>query len=125
MKAYIREKKIVLRGLRDKARTVVTVRTKLGAVFRFTVRVQKGKIKPCRITVPKKTLALRTGESIRAGVKVYPVTCTIKPQYISSNKKVVVIDSSMGIITAKKTGKTVITVICADIKKTFQVKVIP
>ncbi|MDO4522361.1 MAG: Ig-like domain-containing protein [Eubacteriales bacterium] len=80
------------------------------------VKVQKTTVKTEKITGLKKKMTLKAGKHKRLS----PITSQEKVTYASSNKNVATVNNK-GVITAKKAGKTTITVHSG--KKTFKIKV--
>ena len=97
----------------------IMVWTDYGAFASVRVTVQKKKVAAKKITVVK-SVTLKKGEKYSLKASVTPVTTTDKIKYKSSRKKIASV-SGKGVITAKKKGKTVITVTCG--KKKVRVKV--
>ena len=58
----------------------------------------------------KSSLSMKKGTTATAKVKLSPDGCTDTVRFSSSNKKVVVVNSSTGKLRAKAKGKAVITV---------------
>jgi uncharacterized protein YjdB len=90
---------------------------------KVTCKVTVTGIKNTKLTGIKSSLTLKKGKSTTLKPKRYPSNSTDTITYSSSNKKVATV-SSTGKITAKKAGKTVITVKCgsAVVKCTVKVK---
>ncbi len=100
--------------------TIIKVTTKKGATAACTIKVQKGKVKTKKVVVTnvtKNKLTLKKGKSFKLAAERQPLTATDKISYSSSKKSVAAVNKS-GKITAKKKGKTVITVKSANNKKT-------
>lgn len=71
----------------------------------------------------KSSLSMKKGTTATAKVKLSPGGCTDTVRFSSSNKKVVVVNSSTGKLRAKAKGKAVITV-KTDSGKTAKMKVV-
>ena len=103
-------------------KATITVTTKYGATANITIKVQKKPVKVTKITVDKKNLSLKKGESYQLNVTKKYITSLDKVKYITSNKKVATV-TSKGKIKAKKKGKATITVQCRNKKKKVKVTV--
>ncbi len=98
----------------------IGVWTDYGAFAMAKVSVQKKKVAAKKISVVR-AITLKKGEKYSLNAKVTPITVTDKIKYKSSKKKIATV-SGKGVITAKKKGKTTITVKCG--KKKIRVKVL-
>ena len=90
-------------------KATVTVTLRSGKTASITVKVQKKPAKTTRIAGLTSKVTLKAKEKLTLKPEVLPVTSVQKITYISSNKKVATV-SKKGVITAKKAGKTKITV---------------
>ena len=89
---------------------------KSGAKAKYTVKVQKGKVTTKSLKLNKSKCTLKKGKTLTIKVTRDPITATEKITYSSSNKKVATVDKK-GKITAKKKGKSTITVKTSNGKK--------
>ena len=122
VKASVSGRAVVLKGLKDKKRAVITVTTRLGAVVTFSVKVQKAKVKTKKITVAKK-VTLKAGETLDLGLMlINPVTTGDKVSFKSASKTIAAVNGK-GLITGKKHGKTKITIKSGTKKKVITVTV--
>ena len=121
VRAYVSGNDIVLKGLKENARTIITVSTRLGARICFRVRVLKGRIRTKALKLSARSAVLCKGESIKIGVMVAPVTSSQKVKYISSDKNIVRVKN--GVILAKEEGNARIFVRSGTCKKTIRVTV--
>ena len=119
--ACVSGRHIVLKGLREKARTKITVTTLLGAKTSFYVRVRRGKIKTASLSVSARSITLHRGESAETGALTAPVTSSQKIKYTSSDTKTAGVRN--GLITARNPGTAYITVRSGTKKKIIKVKV--
>lgn len=87
----------------------ITVYMKSGAKASVKVKVQKGAVQTNKLTVSKKSVKLKKKETYTIKTTRSPITTTDKLKFSSSDKKVATVNAS-GKITAKKKGKTTITV---------------
>lgn len=89
-------------------KATITAVTAAGARASFIVVVQKNAVKTSKISVAAKKLTLTKGQKFNLQTVVAPITNQDKLSYKVSKKGIVSV--SKGVITAKKKGKTVITV---------------
>jgi len=102
-------------------KATITVQTSNGKTDVCNVRVSIPKIKS--VTLSKSELSLYPGQTYRLKCTIKPSGANKKVSWKSSNKKVATVNSS-GLITAKKTGTTYITVKAANgTQKRCKVKV--
>lgn len=97
-------------------KSTITVTMKSGAKAKYTVKVQKGKVTTKSLKLNKSKCTLKKGKTLTIKVTRDPITATEKITYSSSNKKVATVDKK-GKITAKKKGKSTITVKTSNGKK--------
>ena len=120
VKVKVKGKKVLLTAGKKAGKAKITVKTKLGATTRFTVKVQKKKVVAKKIVGFKKAVSLKKGKSYKISKVVSPVTVPDKAKYKTSDKKVATV-SKTGVVKAKKKGKATITVTYG--KKTFECRV--
>ena len=94
---------------RKKGTATLTVTLKSGKKATAKIKVQTGTVKTTKIQVSKKTITLKKGKKSRLSVTRQPLTSQQKITYQSANKKVAQVNTK-GVITARKKGKTTITV---------------
>lgn len=94
---------------RKKGTATLTVTLKSGKKVTAKIKVQTGTVKTTKIQVSKKTITLKKGKKSRLSVTRQPLTSQQKITYQSANKKVAQVNTK-GVITARKKGKTTITV---------------
>ena len=99
----------------------VTVTLLSGKTATIKVKVQKGAVKTTKISGLKNT-TLKAKKKLTLAPVIYPITSVQKVTYKSSNKKVATV-SSKGVVTAKKKGKTVITVKSGSKKVSIKITV--
>ena len=99
----------------------VTVTLLSGKTATIKVKVQKGAVKTTKISGLKNT-TLKVKKKLTLVPVIYPITSVQKVTYKSSNKKVATV-SSKGVVTAKKKGKTVITVKSGSKKVSIKITV--
>ena len=99
----------------------VTVTLLSGKTATIKVKVQKGVVKTTKISGLKNT-TLKVKKKLTLVPVIYPITSVQKVTYKSSNKKVATV-SSKGVVTAKKKGKTVITVKSGSKKVSIKITV--
>ncbi len=87
----------------------LTITLKSGLTKTIPVKVQKGTVKTTRIVLQKKKVTLNKGQKYKLSPVLTPITTQEKVKYTSSNKKIATVNGK-GQVTAKKAGKTVITV---------------
>ena len=97
-------------------KATITVTMKSGAKAKYTVKVQKGKVTTKSLKLNKSKCTLKKGKTFTIKVTRNPITATEKITYSSSNKKIATVDKK-GKITAKKKGKSTITVKTSNGKK--------
>lgn len=113
---------VSLKAGKKTGKATVRVTLASGKQLKLTVKVQSGKVRAKKISLAcGRKLTLKKGQTVRIGASVTPITTTDKVKYTSSNKKVAKV-SKGGVITARKRGKTVITVKAGN--KTVKIKVI-
>lgn len=100
----------------------ITVKLASGKTARVKVKVQKTAVKTTKVVLSKKKLTMRKGMKYTLRVARNPVTSIEKITFTSSNKKAAIV-SKGGKITAKKKGKTTITVRCGKAKAVCKVTV--
>ncbi len=125
VQASIQNKKTGVIKLTAKNKTgsaKVTIKLKSGLSKTITVKVQSGKVKTTKITLPKKTITLKKGKTYKLAPTLTPFNSQEKITYTSSNKKIAAVSSS-GKITAKKKGTAKITVKSGSKKAVVTVKV--
>ncbi len=98
---------IKLKAGKKKGKATITVSSKAGAVYTFTVKVQSGKVKAKKLLV--KNLTLKAGEKVNLRDYVSPLTTQDKLSCTSAKKNIASVTKA-GVITAKKNGSAVITV---------------
>lgn len=94
---------------KKKGTAKITVTLASGKKASATVKVQSGTVKTTKVAVNSQKVSLKRGKSFSIKATVSPLTSGQKVSYASSDKKIAVVDRK-GIITAKKKGKTTITV---------------
>lgn len=103
-----------------KAKLTVTLAS--GFKKTIAVKVQKNAVAAGKITGLPKKLTLKKGMKVQLKPAVQPITCVAKVRYKSSNGKAVKV-SGKGYVTAKKKGKSTITVQCGRKKAKIKVTV--
>lgn len=94
-------------------KATITVTSRNGKTDKVDVTVTKDAIKMKKIVLPSKK-SLYLGDSITLEPEITPVNTTNqKLKWSSSNEEVATV-SSKGVVTAKKAGKTTITVVAQD-----------
>lgn len=101
---------------------VITITLASGVSAEVTVTVQKKAVATSKITNVEKSLKLNIGDKKTLQPVISPITTTDKVRYTSSNKKVATVTKG-GVILAKKSGKTNITVKAGKKKVTVKVTV--
>lgn len=91
-----------------------------GKTARVKVKVQKSAVKTTKLVLSKKNLTLKKGAKYILKASRNPITSVEKIKFTSSNKKAATVTGS-GKITAKKKGKTTITVRCGKAKASCKV----
>ena len=94
---------------KKKGNTTITATLASGRVLTATVKVQTGNVKTTGITVNTRNVTLSQNQSFQLTFVVAPFTSKDKLSYKTANKKIATV-SGNGKITAKKAGKTTITV---------------
>ena len=122
VKASISGNKVVLRGMKANKKATITVKTAIGAVITFSVKVQKKVVKTKKITAPKK-IKVKIGEKVDLGAIITPVTTLDKLSFTSSGKKIASVGKKNGLITGKKPGTVKITIRSGNKKKVVSVTV--
>ena len=105
---------------RKTGKAYVTVTMKSGVSARCLIKVQKKKVAVSKIKVSASKIYLKKGRKLAFRTVVTPLTATDKVKYLSSNKKVASVNAK-GVITAKKKGKSTITVRAGNKKKMIKV----
>lgn len=93
----------------------VTITTTCGATQTVTVKLQGSTVQAKKIAGISKKLTLKVKKKATLKPVVTPISYQNKVTYKSSKTKVATV-SKKGVITAKKAGKTTITVTCGKIK---------
>ena len=93
----------------------VTITTTCGATQTVTVKLQGSTVQAKKITGISKKLTLKVKKKATLKPVVTPISYQNKITYKSSKTKVATV-SKKGVITAKKAGKTTITVTCGKVK---------
>lgn len=88
---------------------VLTVTLKSGLFAKINVKVQKNEVMTTKILGVPQKISLKVKKKVALKPVLMPITSVQKITYTISDKKVAVVDKN-GIITAKKAGKTQITV---------------
>ena len=101
---------------------VITITLASGVSAEVTVTVQKKAVATSKIANVEKSLKLNIGDKKALQPVISPITTTDKVRYTSSNKKVATVTKG-GVILAKKSGKTNITVKAGKKKVTVKVTV--
>lgn len=96
--------------------TVIKVYTKKGASASMKLKVTKKPVKTSSIKANVKKVTIKKGKAYKLRVTRKPVTATDKITFKSSKKSVAAVNRK-GRITAKKKGKTTITIKTANGKK--------
>lgn len=94
----------------------IAVQTTNGGKASVKIKVQKAKVTTKKLSLSKSKVTLKVKGKYTIGVTRNPLTATEKITFSSSKKKVATV-TSKGVITAKRAGKTVITVKSANGKK--------
>ena len=87
----------------------ITIKLASGKKVSVTVKVQKTTVKTTSLTIKKKNVALKKGQTYTLKPVIKPLTSQQKATYQSSDSKVVSV-SKKGKITAKKKGIAIITI---------------
>ena len=98
-------------------KAVITVTMKSGAKAKCVVKVQKGKVRTKKLSVSKKEVSLKKGETYQIRVIRTPITAKEALRYTSSKKSVATVDKKSGKVKAKKKGTAIITVRSSNGKK--------
>ena len=98
----------------------ITMKFASGISKSVTIKVQKAKVTSSKIKGVPGSITLKVKKSYRLSPVIVPITTKDKITYKTANKKIATV-SSKGVITAKKAGKTTITVKAG--KKTKKVTV--
>lgn len=94
---------------KKKGTAKITITLASGKKTTATVNVQTGIVRTSSIIIPNKNVTLKIGRTTVLKTVLTPLTSQQKVTYKTSNKKVATV-SSKGKITAKKRGRTIITV---------------
>ena len=94
----------------------ITAKSASGKKAKVKIKVVDPSIPDSVSLSHKGTVTLRVGETLKLGASVFPATATTTLRWITSKKRVAVVDGS-GVVTALKRGKAVITVKTANGKK--------
>ena len=100
----------------------VTITLASGLKKKIKVTVQKNTVKTTKISVSPARIVLKKGQKQTLKPVLTPVTSMEKIRFTSSNKKVASVNQK-GQITAKKKGKTRITIRSGSKKKVITVTV--
>ena len=119
-KIFTVSKSGVITAGKKSGKATLTITLASGLKKNITVKVQKSTVATTKITGLKSTATLKKGAKLTLTPSRTPLTSTQKFTYSSSNKKIATVNSK-GVITAKKPGKTKITVKSG--KKKFTVTV--
>ena len=122
-KIFTIDKNGKIKAGKKKGSATLTITLKSGLKKTVKVKVQKTTIKTTKIQGLSKTMTLKKGSKVTLDPVVTPLTSQQKLVYTSSNKKAATI-SSKGVIKAKKSGKTTITVKSGNKKFKIKVKVV-
>ena len=87
----------------------ITLNFASGISKSVTIKVQKAKVTSSKIKGVPGSITLKVKKSYRLSPVIVPITTKDKITYKTVNKKIATV-SSKGVITAKKAGKTTITV---------------
>lgn len=87
----------------------ITITLASGMKKTVTVKVQKNAVQTTKISGLSKKITLKKGKKVTLKPVISPITSVQKITYSSSNKKIASV-SKNGVVTAKKSGKAVITV---------------
>ena len=112
----------VLKAGKKTGKATLTITLASGLQKKVTVKVQKKTVTTSKITGLQKKVTLKKGAKLTLKPSRTPLTSTQKFTYKSSNKKIATVNSK-GVITAKKAGKTKITVKSGKKKYTVTVTV--
>ncbi len=74
----------------------------------YTAEFKKATVQPEKVTLAKKSIQMGLKEKVSLKAKVLPLAASQKVTWKSSKKSVVSV-STKGVLTAKRTGKAVIT----------------
>lgn len=101
---------VSLKAGKKTGKATVKITLASGKQLKLTIKVQSGKVRAKKVSLAcGRRLTLRKGQVVSIGASVTPITTTDKVKYSSSNRKVAKVTNG-GVITARKKGKTVITV---------------
>ena len=99
---------------KKEGKAIVSVIASNGAVAKVNIKVKK--VSAAKVTLNLKRKTLKKGNKVTLKAKVQPKTASKAVKWKSSNKKVAKV-SQKGVVTAKKKGKTTITVKTSNGKK--------
>ena len=112
----------VLKAGKKTGKATLTITLASGLQKKVTVKIQKKTVTTGKITGLQKKVTLKKGAKLTLKPSLTPITSTQKFTYKSSNKKIATVNSK-GVITARKAGKTKITVKSGKKKYTVTVTV--
>ena len=112
----------VIKAGKKTGKATLTITLASGLQKKVTVKVQKKTVTTSKITGLQKKVTLKKGAKLTLKPSLTPITSTQKFTYKTSNKKIATV-SKKGVITAKKAGKTKITVKSGKKKYTVTVTV--
>ena len=121
-KIFTVDKNGKIKAGKKKGTAKLTITLKSGLKKVVTVKVQKSKVKTGKIQGLTKSMTLKKGTKTTLKPVLQPLTSQQKLEYTSSSGKIATV-SSKGVITAKKAGKTTITVKSGSKKFRITVKV--
>lgn len=99
----------VIKAQNKTGKAIITATLASKKTVTIKVNVQKNEVQATKITGISKKLTLKKGKSLTLKPVLQPITCIQKIKYSSSKSSVVKV-TSKGKLTAKKTGKAVITI---------------
>ena len=111
-----------LKAGKKTGKVTVTITLASGLKKKIKVTVQKNTVKTTKISVSPARIVLKKGQKQTLKPVLTPVTSMEKIRFTSSNKKVASVNQK-GQITAKKKGKTRITIRSGSKKKVITVTV--
>ena len=100
----------------------ITMNFASGISKTVTVKVQKKKVATSKITNVPGSITLNVKKTYKLSPVIAPITTKDKASYKTANKKIATV-SKKGVITAKKAGKTTITIKVGKKKKKVKVTV--
>ena len=101
---------------------VITVTMKSGATASYNLKVIKRAVKTTRLTVNKKSVTIKKGDTFKIKIQRKPITANDKVTYTSNKSKIANVSSS-GKIKGIKKGNAKITVKAGNKKVRIRVKV--